>query len=97
MNGIRPLKPEAEGPSALQGLMALANHKTSAKPQYPHLPSGAKNVCLPGWILLWNIKWINWIVFCKLKIRSEGMCIGIVTPITKILNVQMHSISWQVA
>lgn len=97
MDGIRPLKPEAEGPSTLQGFMALANHATSAKPQYSHLPSGAKNFCLPGWILLWNIKWINWIVFCKLKVRLVGMCINIVIPITNILNIQLYSISWKVA
>lgn len=91
----RPLQPESQGPSTPQCLMTSARQATSAKPQSSHLPTGAKNFCLPGWALLWKI---NWIVLCKLKVRSERiLCIGIVMPITDILNAQMHSISQKVA
>lgn len=91
----RAWQPESQGLSTRQGLITSGNQATLAKPQSSHLPTGAKNFCLPGWTLLWKI---NGIVLCKLKVRSEIiLCIGIVMPITDILNVQMHSISQKVA
>lgn len=47
--------------------------RNPAKPQSPLLPSGAKKLCLPGWILSCKIYWFNWVVLCKWKIGPEGI------------------------
>lgn len=82
----------------LAGCMTSANRATSAKPQSPPLPSGAKNFGLPGCIRSWQINQVNWTVLCKLKTRPEGiLCIRIVRPTADILNVPKHSISRKAA
>lgn len=89
----QPRQPEAQGPSTPHWLDTCPQQSaTPAKPQYPYLPSGAKNFCLPGWIFSRKIKWINWVVLCKLKIRPEEFCVSTVIPITDVINAQLHSV-----